>query len=229
MPRTNGCSCSAAQIGSAAARSWSAKAFGERIPVQELIGLQQARRTAGARRLPARDEPERAPRSPAFRAKNSKNATASSPYAGRSASRMRAQLRPQVSRFARKASATSAESRQRQPGNVRRIGLAAGKRLVFAAEPHRGGEALEQSQRLGLPAAISRKNSPAGGSGKRCIRCSKLFRSLVMIARCSPAKIRSASGVTRPLSLDEVPITRRGCARPARAPPARRRATQRRP
>src|SRR6266545_1263880 len=60
MPRTNGCSRWAAQIGSAASRSWSVKAIGERIPVQELVGLKQPRRTAGARRLPGRDERERA-------------------------------------------------------------------------------------------------------------------------------------------------------------------------
>src|SRR6266542_1585047 len=58
MPRTNGCSCSAAQIGSATCRSSSVKAIGERVPVEELVGLQQAGRSAGARRLAGRDEHE---------------------------------------------------------------------------------------------------------------------------------------------------------------------------
>jgi hypothetical protein len=82
---------------------------------------------------------------------------------------------------------------------VRRIGLTAGKRLAVAAEADRDCEPLQQPQGLGLPCGQVLKNSDAGGFGKRCARCSKLVRSLVMIARCSPAKQRSDSRGTRPL------------------------------
>src|SRR5919201_6500224 len=59
MPRTNGCSCWASQIASASCRTWSVKGIGERVPVEELVGLQEAGGAAGAQGLAGREERER--------------------------------------------------------------------------------------------------------------------------------------------------------------------------
>src|SRR6266545_1302030 len=47
MPRTKGCSCCASQISAAASRSSSLKRIGERVPEEQLVGLQKARRPPG--------------------------------------------------------------------------------------------------------------------------------------------------------------------------------------
>src|SRR3990170_3874739 len=153
MPRTKGCSCWAAQIGSASSRSSSVKAIGERIPVQKLISLQQPGCTASARGLPGRDEGEGAFLEVLRRLgeeveERNRVVPVCGPERVAHASATAApglEVREEGERDVRRRAV------QRKPGDVGRISLTAGKRLILAAEPDGGCEPLEQPQRLGLP------------------------------------------------------------------------------
>ena len=77
---------------------------------------------------------------------------------------MRAQLRPQLSRFAEERERhVRRRGVEREPGDVRRVGLAAGERLVVGTEPDRGPQPLKQPQRLRL----TRSQIPDGGACRR--------------------------------------------------------------
>ncbi len=129
------------------------KAIGERIPVQEFVGLQQAGRTASARGLPSRDESERAFLEALRRLGEEvkeRDRVVSVCGVERVAHACAAaapglEVREEGEHDVRRRAV------QGEPGNVGRIGLAAGKRLIHAAELDGGCEPLEQPQRLGLP------------------------------------------------------------------------------
>src|SRR6266511_1217134 len=202
MPRTKGCSCCASQISAAASRSSSLKRIGERVPEEQLVGLQKARRPPGPLRRLAGCK--------ALVGDGERPLLEAGGGLGEEVEEARVMAATQRLRHARTVITPGSEVGQegerdvgprpvqREPGDVGGVGLSGGQgsyaRRRSWSSPSSSVSRSSRASACPSPSASARKSSPAAPAGKRAASCAKLRRSLARIEYCSLVNSSSDRG-----------------------------------